>query len=82
MKNFGIVFGWQLETDNGMNNKEKFNSILTIIIGVILVILVYKFVMNNAELTTQDIMDRIEEVPLAQDKGLIFDDQLITVINS
>ena len=65
-----------------MNNKEKFNSILTIIIGVILVILVYKFVMNNAELTTQDIMDRIEEVPLAQDKGLIFDDQLITVINS
>ena len=82
MKNFGIVFGWQLETDNGMNNKEKFNSILTIIIGVILVILVYKFVMNNVELTTQDIMDRIEEVPLAQDKGLIFDDQLITVINS
>ena len=65
-----------------MNNKEKFNSILTIIIGVILVILVYKFVMNNVELTTQDIMDRIEEVPLAQDKGLIFDDQLITVINS
>lgn len=65
-----------------MNNKEKFNSILTIIIGVILVILVYKFVMNNVELTTQDIMDRVEEVPLAQDKGLIFDDQLITVINS
>ncbi len=65
-----------------MNNKEKFNSILILLIGVILVILVYKFVMNNVELTTQDIMDRIEEVPLAQDKGLIFDDQLITVINS
>ena len=65
-----------------MNNKEKFNSILILLIGVILVILVYKFVMNNAEMTTQDYMDRIEEVPAAQDKGLIFDDQLITVINS
>ena len=65
-----------------MNNKEKINSILIILIGVILVILVYKFVMNNVEMTTQDIMDRIEEVPAAQDKGLIFDDELISVINS
>ena len=65
-----------------MNNKEKFNSILILLIGVILVILVYKFVMNNAEMTTQDYMDRIEEVPAAQDKGLIFDDELISVVNS
>ena len=65
-----------------MNNKEKFNSILILLIGVILVILVYKFVMKTAEMTTQDYMDRIEEVPMVQDKGLIFDDQLITVINS
>jgi len=65
-----------------MNNKEKFNSILILLIGVILVILVYKFVMNNVEMTTQDIMDRIEEVPAAQDKGLIFDDNLISVVNS
>ena len=65
-----------------MNNKEKINSILIILIGVILVILVYKFVMNNVEMTTQDIMDRIEEVPAAQDKGLIFDDELISVVNS
>jgi len=65
-----------------MNNKEKFNSILILLIGVILVILVYKFVMNNVEMTTQDIMDRIEEVPAAQDKGLIFDDELISVVNS
>jgi len=62
-----------------MNNKEKFNSILTIIIGVILVILVYKFVMNNTELTTQDYMDRIKEVPEAQDKGLILEENLIIV---
>ena len=65
-----------------MNNKEKFNSILILLIGVILVILVYKFVMNNVEMTTQDIIDRIEEVPAAQDKGLIFDDNLISVVNS
>ena len=65
-----------------MNNKEKFNSILILLIGVILVILVYKFVMNNVEMTTQDIIDRIEEVPAAQDKGLIFDDELISVVNS
>ena len=65
-----------------MNNKEKIKSILILLIGVILVILVYKFVMNNVEMTTQDIIDRIEEVPAAQDKGLIFDDNLISVVNS
>ena len=65
-----------------MNNKEKIKSILILLIGVILVILVYKFVMKTAEMTTQDYMDRIEEVPMAQDKGLIFDDELISVVNS
>jgi|TARA_B100001105_G_scaffold253564_1_gene247386 vancomycin permeability regulator SanA len=64
-----------------MNNKEKFNWILAILLGVVISILVYKFVMNNVEMTTQDIMDRIEEVPAAQDKGLIFDEELIIVEN-
>ena len=64
-----------------MNNKEKFNSILTIIIGVILVFLVYKFVMKTAEMTTQDYMDRIEEVPMIQDKGIILEEELIMVEN-
>ena len=62
-----------------MNNKEKFNSILTIIIGVILVILVYKFVINTTKMTFEDIIDRIEEVPMAQDKGLILEENLIIV---
>jgi len=62
-----------------MNNKEKFNSILILLIGVILVILVYKFVINTTKMTFEDIIDRIEEVPMAQDKGLILEENLIIV---
>ena len=64
-----------------MNNKEKIKSILILLIGVILAILVYKFVINISEVTTKDLIDSIEEVPAAQDKGLIFDEELIIVEN-
>lgn len=58
---------------------EKFNSILILLIGVILAILVYKFVINISEVTTKDLIDSIEEVPAAQDKGLILEENLIIV---
>ena len=64
-----------------MNNKEKIKSILILLIGVILAILVYKFVINISEVTTKDYMDRIKEVPEAQDKGLILEENLIIVRN-
>jgi len=60
---------------------EKFNSILILLIGVILAILVYKFVINISEVTTKDLIDSIEEVPAAQDKGLILEENLIIVRN-
>ncbi len=62
-----------------MNNKEKIKSILILLIGVILAILVYKFVINTTKMTFEDIIDSIEEVPMAQDKGLILEENLIIV---
>ena len=64
-----------------MNNIEKFNSILILLIGVILAILVYKFVINISEVTTKDLIDSIKEVPEAQDKGIILEENLIIVRN-
>ena len=64
-----------------MNNKEKFNWILAILLGVVISILVHKFVMNNVELTTQDYMDIIKEVPEVQDKGIVLEEELIMVEN-
>jgi len=60
---------------------EKFNSILILLIGVILAILVYKFVINISEVTTKDLIDSIKEVPEAQDKGIILEENLIIVRN-
>jgi hypothetical protein len=63
-----------------MSDKDK-NWILAILLGVIATFFLYKFVMNNTEMTTQDYMDRIEEPPMIQDKGIILEEELIMVEN-
>ena len=63
-----------------MSDKDK-NWILAILLGVIATFFVYKFVMKTAEMTTQDYMDRIEEPPMIQDKGIILEEELIMVEN-
>jgi len=63
-----------------MSDKDK-NWILAILLGVIATFFLYKFIMNNTEMTTQDYMDRIEEPPMIQDKGIILEEELIMVEN-
>ena len=61
-----------------MSDKDK-NWILAILLGVIATFCLYKFVMNNMQLTTTDIIERIEEIPIIQDKGIILEEELIIV---
>ena len=61
-----------------MSDKDK-NWILAILLGVIATFCLYKFVMNNMQLTTTDIIERIEEVPMIQDEGIILEEELIIV---
>jgi hypothetical protein len=61
-----------------MSDKDK-NWILAILLGVIATVCLYKFVMNNMQLTTTDIIERIEEIPIIQDKGIILEEELIIV---
>ena len=61
-----------------MSDKHK-NLILAVLLGVISIFFIYNYPTADNVTTTQDIMDSIKEVPEAQDKGLILEENLIIV---
>ena len=61
-----------------MSDKTK-NWILAVLLVVISIFFIYNYPTADNVMTTQDIMDRIEEMPTAQDKGLILEENLIIV---
>ena len=54
---------------------------LLLIVVALITFFTHTYLMTEHIMTTQDIMDRIKEMPMTQDKGIILEEELIIVEN-